>query len=231
MKLCLIIPAKAFRKAKSRLSPRLSADERQQLSRNLFLHVLGVARQLQEAAQIIVVSPDPQVLAWAGKAGAYPLLEQRQSRHDDVPERSLNSALEQAAQLAVSNGADAVLVLPADLPLLTVGDVQLVIKHGEKHPAGMVIAPSQDYGTNAILLRPAGAIPFAFGPFSYWRHWRLAQEAGLPIEVVASPGLCHDLDNPRDLNRVADLASLLSMESVVGALTGYSKASAPQARR
>jgi 2-phospho-L-lactate guanylyltransferase len=88
--------------------------------------------------------------------------------------------------------------MPADLPQITIQDVWELYQLGLSGP-GVVIAPSRDGGTNALLLRPPGVIEFAFGPRSFERHCLLAQAAGLPVRVLDSPTLAIDVDWPEDL--------------------------------
>ncbi len=114
---------------------------------------------------------------------------------------ALNQALTQATQAAVGRGAEAVLVLPADLPLLTADDIRQLYTLGATQP-GIVITRSPDGGTNALLVRPAGAIEFAFGSASFAQHTQLAQSADVPVQVYASPTLALDVDWPEDLDRL-----------------------------
>lgn len=202
MDLWLIVPVKPFHQGKSRLAKALSARDRARLSRQLLAHVLWVAGQVPELAGVVVISPDPQALIQPEDGRVHLLRERRSPSPDGPGEPSLNQALTQAQEFAQAQGADAVLVLPADLPLLTPEDVRLLYRRGLEGPDRAVMAPSDDGGTNALLLRPPGAIPFRFGPDSCWRHWRLAQDRGLAVEVVSTPGLTLDLDAPRDLLRL-----------------------------
>lgn len=112
-------------------------------------------------------------------------------------EDGLNRALAQATAEAISRGAEAVLILPVDLPLLSVDDIHNLYRSGRRQQ-GIVIARSQDGGTNALLLRPPNAIQFAFGVQSCQRHFAAAIAAGYPCEVLDSPSLAFDLDGPTD---------------------------------
>ncbi len=199
MNLWLLIPVKPFNRAKSRLAGHLSPAERTELSRQLLANVLSTARSAGVLVGILVVSRDESVLAQARATGAY-----------GVPEegRGLNRALRQARREAVALGADAVLALPADLPLITVQDLHKLYQLGLSRP-GVVIAPSRDGGTNALLLRPPDAIEFAFGPHSFERHRLLAQAAGFPVHVFNSPTLAVDVDWPEDLHVLGNRAPRL----------------------
>lgn len=185
----LIIPVKPLAEGKSRLAPALDAAARAALSRRWLNSLLATAQTSACFARIAVVSRDPEVLALVAAQGATAIPE----TGDD-----LNSALEQARRVAVEAGAEALLVLPADLPLLTNEDLTTLVTLAAAGE-GVVIAPSHDGGTNAMLLRPPDAIPYAFGDGSFERHCALAAAAGLPCRVVRSATLAWDVDSPEDL--------------------------------
>jgi 2-phospho-L-lactate guanylyltransferase len=188
MKLWLIVPVKPFDQGKSRLAPILEPAGRATLNRQLLAHVLSTAQSSGLLAGMLVISRDERVLLQAQTLGADILLEMGDN---------LNMALVQASQQASNYGADAVLVLPADLPLLTVDDIRQLHGLGAEG-AGVVIAPSHDGGTNALLLRPPGAIKFAFGPHSFLRHCALAEASGGRYQLLNSPTLAFDMDRPED---------------------------------
>jgi 2-phospho-L-lactate guanylyltransferase len=69
------------------------------------------------------------------------------------------------------------------------------------HQPSVTIAPDRHgLGTNALLLRPPGAIQFAFGPHSYTRHLALASETGAATIVHNDTRFAIDLDTPEDLD-------------------------------
>jgi 2-phospho-L-lactate guanylyltransferase len=185
----LIVPVKAFDEGKSRLAPVLSVDERATMSRHWLTHVLDIAKQWGGFAGIAVISRDTTVLEAAEAMGALPINE----AGDD-----LNAALTQASKVAVAAGAEGVLALPADLPLLTLADLDELHELAVEEE-GVIIAPSHDRGTNALLLRPPHAIAYAFGEESFSRHLALAAAAGLPSHVYHSATLALDVDRPEDL--------------------------------
>ena len=123
------------------------------------------------------------------------------SRVETEPESQLNAALTQAARYAVARGATKVLILPTDMPNLTAEDVRAMASPRGRGPQ-IIIAPSRDGGTNALMLQPGQAIPFAFGRDSFRRHQRLAVEAGIPVRVVESASLLFDVDLPEDYRLV-----------------------------
>ncbi len=213
MSLWTIIPVKPFNEGKSRLAGHLSPRQRRALNRELLTRTLAAINQARLDAQILVVSRDSRALAAAERAGSRALAEEGQpctappsscSANDTESELQLNAALTQAARYAMARGATRVLVLPTDMPNLTAADVQKMASSRGREPQ-ITIAPSRDGGTNALMLQPARAIPFAFGRDSCRRHQRLAAEAGIPVQVVKSDTLLFDVDLPEDYELVFNI--------------------------
>jgi len=198
MTIWAIVPVKPLRRGKSRLSGALSEDERTELNRTLLEHTLTTLSELKEVEQVLVVSRDPQALKIAHTYGA------RTLREDGQPQ--LNTALTRASVIAQVYATPGVLVLPADLPLITREDVLTLIDRAGKPPV-VVIAPDRHgKGTNALLMSPAGLIEYDFGEGSFARHCEQARKAGARLEIVDLPTLGLDLDLPEDLELVRDLA-------------------------
>ena len=189
-----LVPVKPFRRAKSRLSPVMSKPVRAALARALLSHTLDVLA----ACPVIpcVVSRDITALDLARRRGAATLVE---------TESGLNAALTLAREWALGRGAQAVLVVPADLPLLTPADIAAVLDLG-RGSRSVVIAPdARGEGTNALLLRPPDAINFAFGPQSFYEHCAQAETSQVALCVHRSPALAFDLDTPADWKQISTL--------------------------
>src|SRR5829696_930036 len=116
MTLWAIVPVKPLRRGKSRLASALSEDERTELNRTLLQHTLQTLSELKELEQVLVISRDPQVLTIARNYGARTVRENSQSE--------LNIALRRATVVAQVYATRGVLVLPADLPLISSDDIR-----------------------------------------------------------------------------------------------------------
>ncbi len=194
MTLWAIVPVKPLRRGKSRLAGTLSEDERAELNQKLFEQTLKTLSGLKELDQVLVVSRDPQALTIAREHGAKTIQE------DGAPH--LNTALTRATVLAKVKSIQGVLILPADLPLLTKEDVLTLIDRAVKPPV-VVIAPDRHKkGTNALLMCPPGLIDYEFGEDSFQKHSELAKQANVRLEVVELPSLALDVDVPEDLEIV-----------------------------
>lgn len=184
----VLIPVRSFEGAKSRLGAVLDAEERRDLVERLLRRTVSAALATPGVTDVLVVSPDPEVLAIAGAAGAGVLLQRS---------RGLNPAI-QEARAAV--GAGRLLVLPADLPTVTPGDIAQILAAGDAAGApSVILAPDRHgRGTNALLLAPPDVIDPAFGGDSRAVHAWLASSADAAYAEI--PGiLALDLDTPDDL--------------------------------
>lgn len=191
MTIWAIVPVKPLRLGKSRLSGVLSDDERAVLNRMFLEQTLEILRTTPIVTQTLVVSRDPAALAIAREFGARTVLE------DGTP--NLNSALNRATLLAKNYAGRGVLVLPADLPLLTRDDLLEFLTHVCEPPC-MVITPDRHgLGTNALLMAPGGLVPYDFGIGSFTRHCESAKKLGARLEIVRNNHIELDLDTPDDL--------------------------------
>jgi 2-phospho-L-lactate/phosphoenolpyruvate guanylyltransferase len=113
------------------------------------------------------------------------------------PGAGLNIALASAAaQLGCV--ADAMLVLPGDIPLITGADVARLVELADS--ARMVaVSDVLRSGTNALLLAPPSLVAPRFGPGSLSAHLRAALEANVRAIVHDCPNIARDIDEPRDV--------------------------------
>jgi 2-phospho-L-lactate/phosphoenolpyruvate guanylyltransferase len=152
--------------------------------------VLAALRAAAGLERLLVVSRDPAALALAASLGAEPLAETGPTGY--------RSAAEQAALAAAAAGAAALLVLPADIPLITPGDVERLLR-ASRQTAIVLVASRRGEGTNAILSRPPNAVRFQFGRDSFAAHQRAAAKGGRTAAVLDLPNVALDLDEPEDL--------------------------------
>lgn len=198
MDVAAVVPVKDLHGTKSRLTPVLDPAGRAGLTIYMMCRVIA-ALQEAEIEDICVVSPDRLVLQEAGEKGATTLLQQGVG---------LNPALDEGRDRAVHQGASALLVLPADLPLLDAEDIRSVVAGRGESPSGVISPDAAHAGTNALMLRPPDAIPFAFGTGSFEAHQWAARERDIPLSVVERTHLSFDLDTAGDLNRFYSLEGL-----------------------
>ena len=193
MTLFSIIPVKPLAEGKTRLQDNLSPKARLKLNERLFDHVLKVTTTALGAERTIVVSQDELVLEKTRMCGAVSVQEKT--------DLGLNGALTLAAGHAVEQGAEALLVLPVDLPLLTTHDID-ALRHNLE-AGNIVIAPDESSsGTNALLVSPPRILAFAFGTGSFKMHIAAARRAGIEPIVIRRDTLAFDVDTPDDYARL-----------------------------
>lgn len=195
MTLWAIVPVKPLRQGKSRLAEVLTPDERTDLNRRLLAHTLGTLTAIQEIEHVLVISRDQAALALAREYGA------RTVQESGAPQ--LNVALTRATIVARNYATRGVLIIPADLPLITPEDVRLMLARAEEPPVVVVVPDHRREGTNALLVCPAGLIDYEYGPGSFQRHCARALQAGARLEICELPSLALDMDLPEDLELVS----------------------------
>lgn len=194
MTLWAIVPVKPLRRGKSRLAGVLTEEERAELNRRLLAHTLDTLTVIPEIEHVLVISRDPAALALAREHGA------RTVQENGAPH--LNVALTRATVVAKNYSTRGVLVLPADLPLITPEDIQAMLMLAQKPPVVIVAPDRHRQGTNALLICPVGLIEYDFGLGSFQRHCERARAAGAHLEVFELPSLALDVDLPEDLKMV-----------------------------
>lgn len=191
-----MLPVKPFTMAKTRLATALPPREREQFAEMLFRHTIQIAMHVPELTGVLVVSRDTRILALARDYGAHTVLEDKHAPHNDATD--LNAALRRGVQVAMMQGAQGVLILPADLPLLIEDDIHAILDLA-RYEGMMVIAPDRrDQGTNALFVTPPDVIEYAFGDGSFERHLDQAARLGIMAKVYRSERVQLDIDTPDD---------------------------------
>ena len=182
----VLIPMKPLWEAKERLAPTLSPSERKVLSLAMLADVILACRSGFD--HVWVLNSDDAAGELAAELGVTPV-------PDPAPRRGLNASLHSATEQAVSAGARSSLIVAADLPAVSVEDIEAL-----SGAPGVGLAPDRSgEGTNALWRSPAAVIDVAFGANSAAAHDSLARASGVVARVVERPGLALDVDRPEDL--------------------------------
>lgn len=187
-----VVAVRGVADGKQRLRSFFRAGEIELVISRLTLLVAIATQRSGVVEQVGVISADTDLLEWLRREN--PTLNLLwQPPH--MP--GLNAAFTLGARWALSQHAERYLALPADLPLIMPDAVcQLV-----KNTTPVVVVPDRHReGTNALLLSPPDAIPFAFGPASKARHLEAAKACGLKAAEANIPELVFDLDTPGDIH-------------------------------
>lgn len=185
---------KDFESAKQRLSPALEPAARAHLARANATRALTAAAA---APHVLAVAGSQAAAELARLAGVEVLLEA-------VPSGQ-NGAARAGIDHCVSRGAEAVLLMSSDLPLITSESVTGLLQHAASlGPRAALAAPAIGRGgTNALFLRPPGVIGLHFGDDSLGKFERDAAEQGVTFALHESDEIALDLDEPEDLKTLA----------------------------
>jgi 2-phospho-L-lactate guanylyltransferase len=186
-----IVPIGALDGAKSRLGAVLDAEERLELTIRLARRTIAATVATTGILETIVVTPDDAVRDLAVELGARPLRQR---------DGGLNRGITAARDEAVAAGADAVLILPIDLPDVTPAAIDAVLAplRDPTRPLVAIVPDRHGRGTNALLIAPPNAIDVCFGGDSRAAHAAAAGAAGARLVVLDGP-LSLDVDTPDDL--------------------------------
>jgi 2-phospho-L-lactate guanylyltransferase len=192
VRIVAVIPVKRASQGKQRLAGVLDPATRRQLVTVMLEHVLQAVAAAQGLAGVRVLTSD-RALVPAGI-----------ERIPD-PGAGLNAALAAAARILAGQEADAMLVLPADIPFVTTPDVEALLLLAR--PRRVVVVPdTRGVGTNALLLAPPRALEPQFGPASFAAHRESAAAAGADCIVRCCANIGRDIDEPGDLAQLLDEA-------------------------
>lgn len=194
-----IIPLKPLTSAKSRLAAAIAPEQRQRLAEAFYRRVLDVTRATTRLAGTLVISRDPKALAIAREYGARTVQE--------TGAAELNAALTKATTLVAHWKGKGVLILPADLPLVTVADIEAILDMGREANSVVIATDRNNDGTNALLVKPVGLFDYAYGAGSFDRHITRARLAGAAVYCYESERLALDIDMPDDLAAYERLAA------------------------
>lgn len=189
----VVIPIKDFDSAKERLRPALGTRSRRTLARrNARLAVTAAAA----GDHVLVVAGSEEVAEMATSWGAEALLEPR--------EEGQNIAAQRGIARAMAGGADAVLLLSSDLPLVTAAAVRKLLQVASSLGSPVVVAvPAIGRGgTNALYLNPPDAVNLHFGADSLTKFKEDAEARGVKFAIHRSNAIALDLDEPSDLERL-----------------------------
>jgi len=188
----LVIPVKPAVGAKQRLAAELPGAARQLVSRALAARMIRCAAESWDPSQVIVVSDDPDIVQLCARLGLTTLA-------DDGGGQS--HAVRVGQGWCLERGARTLATVAADLPLVEPAVLRHLHQAAEALPAKSlrVIPDRAGSGSNGILVNPASADPFAFGPDSLRLHRLAAERLGLGFGLLELPHLAWDVDRPEDL--------------------------------
>jgi 2-phospho-L-lactate guanylyltransferase len=202
----ILIPVKNLATAKQRLAAVLDQSARTELALAMLHDVVSAIAGWSGSPERAFVTSDPFAIELA-----------RQYDFEIIPDPANageTAAIEMATQVCMDRGIDNTLVIPADIPLIQAGELQLLLAQAPVE--GSVLVPAADgRGTNAAFRRPANLFPLRFGNDSFKPHLAAARATGKPCDVLQLPSLALDVDNPADLRRLIEQAGQTRAQNLI----------------
>ncbi len=193
MKVFAVVFAKEFGGSKRRLSAGFGPEERRLLSAAMLEDVLKALKS-SVVHDVVVVCPDSNVSQVVDKCGV-PFISQGRD--------GLSSAVRKAINWCVEKKADALLVLPANIPLVSSGEIDSIVELGSKEPS-VVLSPSLDGGMSALFLNPLDVIQACFGPSCFFKNVEAAIKKDVPMKFHSSREIALNMDSEDDLQRLLE---------------------------
>jgi 2-phospho-L-lactate guanylyltransferase len=177
----VLVPIKAFRDAKGRLSGAYRPEERMRLAQAMAARVLSAAAPMPT----FVACDDEAVADWSAARGAEVLW---------TPGLGLNGAIEHGVDVIAGKGFEHVVVSHGDLPLAL----------GFEHlcqPDTVTLVPDHRFDGTNVQSRPAVPFTACYGAGSFRAHLRDALAGPFRVRVVVDGRLAADVDTVDDLER------------------------------
>lgn len=180
-----VVPVKSLTAGKARLAGVLMPRQRHELVVQMLQDVLAALSAAPGLDGVLVVSNDVDVRALSAGFGARWLPE--------TASNGLCAALRQAASVLATEQIAGMMIVPADVPLITPAAVARVVQ-AHRHTPAVTLVAAADGGTNALAMSPPELIAPAFGDNSYDRHRASASERGVVPVSLDVPEFALDID-------------------------------------
>ena len=194
----LLIPVKDLRRAKQRLAPHLSQQDRTSLAHAMFEDFCAAIMGARLPEKVFVVTSYQPAIEVAAANGWEVILEEKQE--------SESASVDFASRICAARGVTSLARVPIDLPLITAADVDALFEanRGAAARPNIIIVPSRcGTGTNALLRTPPTLFPSHFGPNSFPKHLAEAKNCGARATILHNERLELDVDDWEDLKALA----------------------------
>lgn len=174
--------------------PAFSREERKLLESAMLEDVL-VALRSSTVNEVVVIGSDlggaREVTEWCGFS------------FHSTGQKNLNVVLQESIARCKDSKADAVLILPSNIPLISSSDIDGIVKLGSQEPS-LVLSPSIKGGTNAVFLNPPDLMQISFGPKSFFNIVQVAIDKDVALKFFSSRELALDMESEEDLGNLLE---------------------------
>lgn len=187
-----LVPFKEPPLGKSRLSDRLTSEQREVLAATMLDVVVTALLQSKTIHGLLIVSESTQLEHYiSGQKNTMVLATQT---------RNLTDAVTQASTFATRElNCSTTFIVPADLPLITAEDIDFAMY---QHQQITLIPDATFKGTNGIIATPPNVFSYVFNGQSFRKHQELAQATGLNAKSLQLENFSLDVDRFEDLMQV-----------------------------
>lgn len=186
-----IVPYKEPPFGKSRLSNRLTPEQRGALASTMLEVVVEACLQAKLITGILLVSDSPHLEKFVSEKNTIILATQT---------RNLKEAVTQACCFATQQlNCFSTFVVPADLPLISAQDIDYAVT---QHRQITIIPDMRLKGTNGVISTPPNAFEYVFNGQSFHPHQQNARATGLQPTVLQIKSFSYDVDTFEDLMKV-----------------------------
>ena len=194
MKVFAVVFAKESGRSKRRLFETFSPEECGLLSAALLEDVL-VALKASVVLEVAVVGTDSSVRQVVEYCGVSFITQERSD---------LASAMGKIIAWGTEKKADSLLLLPANIPLVSSSDIDRILELGSEEPS-VVLSPSVKGDTNAVFLNPSNLIQVQFGPNSFFKLVKKAIDKDVALRFYSSREIALDMNSEEDLCKLLEI--------------------------
>ena len=198
----LLIPVKDLRNAKQRLASALPQSERTALAEAMFDDFCASVARIHCVDQIFMITSYEPAIERAHALGWEVLRETSQE--------SESASVDAASRICAERGIRSLARVPIDLPLVAPADIEQIFAAARPAPSAVIVPSRSGTGTNALLRTPPALFPSRFGPNSFPKHSREAEQCGAELAVLRNEHLELDVDDWDDLQLLASRSDLPS---------------------
>lgn len=183
----VVIPVKDLDSCKSRLAHALPDHARQALMGALLADLLDMLKTCAGISGTAVVTRCPRAAQLARTHNAEVMALEA--------DRCLNSGVAAAISELTTRHIPEVMILHADLPLASAGDIEALLQAHHNSRTAVTLAPdNQQNGTNAMLLSLPTSMQFFYGQHSYSKHLDFCQKHAITVQTLRNEHIGCDID-------------------------------------
>lgn len=185
-----IVPVKTFSKAKTRLN--LSSEKTEILCETMLEQVLSTISRSALIEKTALVTKDERAFAIGKRFGTVEILDEK--------ELGVNNAVSLADHYYLTEGYDATIVFPQDIPLIQQEDIQTLLAFQNAQRCALVVPSRKFDGTNALFRTPVNLMNTHYDEDSYKIHLSTAENCSASSSLVLIQRIMLDVDELGDLH-------------------------------